>query len=135
MVRLQLDESTDASSAAQLMSFVRYVTEKNVKEELLFCSELETTTKAKDVMAKVENFFHKENISWASLCGVCTDGAPAMLGAKSGFQTLVKNKARNVVITHCFIHREELASKTLPDGLKCTFDVSLKASIISKTAH
>ena len=124
---LQLDESTDVSSAAQLMSFVRYVTKKNVKEELLFCSELETTTKAKDVMAKVEDFFHKENISWASLCGVCTDGAPAMLGAKSGFQTLVKNKAPNVVTTHCFIHHEALALKTLPDGLNCAFNVVVKS--------
>ena len=107
------------------MAFVRYVTEKNVKEELLFCSELETTTK--DVMAKVEDFFDKEKISWASLCGVCTDGAPAMLGAKSGFQTLVKDKAPNLVTTHCFIHREALASKTLPDGLKCAFEVVVKS--------
>ena len=114
---LQLDESTDASSAAQLMAFVRHVTEKNVKEELLFCSELKTTTKAKDVTAKVEHFFDKENISWASLCGVCTDGAPTMLGAKSGFQTLLKNKAPNLVTTRCFVRREELASKTLPDDL------------------
>ena len=97
-------------------------------EELPFCSELKTTTKAKDVMAKVENFFDKENISWASLCGVCTDGAPTMSGAKSGFQTFVKNKASNLVTTHCFIHREALASKTLPDAHKCVFDVrSLKA--------
>ena len=114
---LQLDESTDASSAPQLIAFVRYVTEKDVKEELHFCSELKTTTKAKDVMTKVKNFFDKENISWASLCGVCTDGAPTMFGARSGFQTLVKNKARNLVTTHCFIHREALASKTLPDAL------------------
>ena len=55
---LQLDEPTDVSSAAQLMSFVRYETQKNVKEELLFCSELETTTKTIDVMAKIEDFFH-----------------------------------------------------------------------------
>ena len=107
---LQLDESTDVSSASQLMTFARYVTEKNVKEELLFCSELKTTTKAKDVMTKVENLFDKENISWASLCGVCTDGAPTMLGAKSGFQTLIKNKAPNLVTTHCFIHREALTT-------------------------
>ena len=88
-------------------------------------------------MAKVEDFFHKENISWASLCGVCTDGAPAMLGAKSGFQTLVKNKAPNVVTTHCFIHREALASKTFIYlmVLNALLMWSLKASIISKTAH
>ena len=95
---LQLDEITDVSSAAQLMIFVRYVTEKNVNEELLFCSELKTTL-AKDVMTKVEHFFGRENVSWASLCGVCTDGAPAMLGARSGFQTLVKNKVPNLVTT------------------------------------
>ena len=78
-------------------------------------------------MAKVEHFFDKENISWASLCGVCTDGAPAMLEAKSGFQTLVKNKAPNLVTTHCFIHREALASKTLRDNLKCAFDEVVKS--------
>ena len=127
LLALQLDESTDVSSAPQLMAFVRYVTEKNVKEELLFCSELKTTTKAKDVMAKVENFFDKKNISWASLSGVCTDGAQTMLGAESGFQTFVKNKAPNLVTTHCFIHREALASKTLPDALKCVFDVVIKS--------
>ena len=50
-----------------------------------------------------------------------------MLGAKSGFQTLVKNKAPNLVTTHCFIHREALASKTSPDALKCVFDVVIKS--------
>ena len=120
---LLLDESTDVSSAVQLMAFVRYVIEKNVKKELLFYNELKTTTKAKDVMAKVEHFFDKENRSWANLCGVCIDDAPGMFGAKSGFQTLVKNKAPNLVTPHWFIHRGALASKTLPDDLKCAFDV------------
>ena len=78
-------------------------------------------------MAKVENFFDKENISWASLCDVCTDGAPTMLGAKSGFQTLVKNKAPNVVTTHCFIHREALASKPYHMLLNAFLMWSLKA--------
>ena len=78
-------------------------------------------------MAKVENFFDKGNINWASLCGVCTDGTPALLEAKSGFQTLVKNKAPNLVTTHCFIHWEALASKTLPDAFKCVFDVIIES--------
>ena len=29
--------------------------------------------------------------------------------------------------THCFIHQEALASKTLPDALKCVFDVVIKS--------
>ena len=74
------------------MVIARCVLEKNMKEKLFFCSELKTPTEAKNVMAKVEHFFDKENINWANLCGVCTDGAPAMLGSKSGFQTFIKNK-------------------------------------------
>ena len=46
-----------------------------------------------------------------------------MLGAESGFQMLVKNKVPYLVTTHCFIHWEALASKMLPDDLKCAFDV------------
>ena len=117
------------------MVFARYILEKNTKEELIFCSELKTITKVKDVMAKVEHFFDKENISWANLCGVCTDGVPAMSGSKSRFQTLVKNKVPNLVTIHCFIHRKALASKTLPNGLKCVFDVVVKSvNCIKSTA-
>ena len=44
---------------------------------------------------------------------VCRDKASSMLGSKSGFATLVKKKP-DVITTHCLIHREALASKTLP---------------------
>ena len=67
---LQLDESTDVSSAVQLMAFVRYVKEKNVKKELLFCSELKTTTKAKDVMQRLGIFWIKRT-EVGQVCVVC----------------------------------------------------------------
>jgi len=35
-------------------------------------------------------------------------------------------KTPNVVATDCFIHREALALKTAPDGLKCAFDLVIK---------
>ena len=63
-------------------------------------------------MEKVDHFFNENRIAWKNLCGVCTDGAPAMLGSKSRFQALVQKKTPNVLFTHCFIHREALASKT-----------------------
>src|SRR6218665_282241 len=47
---------------------------------------------------------------------VCTDGAPAMLGCRSGFQTLVKQKSPNIV--GCTIHRQALMVKTMPDEFK-----------------
>lgn len=63
----------------------------------------------------INNFFKVNGLDWVNLVGVTTDGAPAMLGSRSGFQALVKQRAPLVTGVHCFIHREALASKTLPD--------------------
>ena len=111
---IQIDESVDVASVSQLMAFVRYAVSISVKEELLFCSALDTNTKASDVIEKVDHFFNENGIAWKNLCGVCTDGAPAMLGSKSGFRALVQKKTPNVLFTYCFIYWEALASKTLP---------------------
>ena len=114
MFSLQLDESTDVASCSQLLVFVRYVHTEDVKEEFLYCKVLDSTTTAQDVMDSISTFFETEGLQWEKLCGVCTDGAPAMLGAKSGFQTKVKLKSPQVRGVHCMIHRYALACKTLP---------------------
>ncbi|XP_068204589.1 protein FAM200C-like [Palaemon carinicauda] len=46
---LQFYESTDVSSCSQLLVFVRYINSGDIKDEFLFCSAFETTTKADDV--------------------------------------------------------------------------------------
>ena len=74
------------------MVFVRYLEGNNIQDDLLFCRPLATTTKAGDVMELISAFFEKEGLKWDKLVGVCTDGAPAMLGSRSGFVTLVKQK-------------------------------------------
>ncbi|XP_055549359.1 zinc finger BED domain-containing protein 5-like [Wyeomyia smithii] len=117
LLSIQLDESTDVSSCAQLLVFVRYVFDNVIKEEFLFCSPLETTTKGSDILAKVTSFFDSNGISWDTVCGSCTDGAPAMLGNKSGFQASVKKLNSKIKVTHCMIHRQAPASKTLPNSL------------------
>ena len=104
MFSIQLDESTDVASCSQLLVFVRYVHMEDVKEEFLLCNALETTAKAQDVMDTISKFFETEGLQWEKLCGVCTDGAPAMLGSKSGFQMKVKEKSQ-VKGVHCMIHR------------------------------
>ena len=108
------------------MVFVRYAVTTSVKKELLFCSALDTNTKASDVMEKVDHFFNENGIAWKNLCGVCTDGAPATLRSKSGFRALVQRKTSNILFTHCFIHRETLTSKTLPCGLQDVLNVTIK---------
>ena len=63
-----------------------------INEEFLFCQPLETTSKAVDVFQMLIDFFDKTELSWSKLVGVCTDGAPAMIGANSGLISLVKQK-------------------------------------------
>ena len=49
--------------------------------------------------------------------GVCSDGAAAMIGEKSGVITRIKQLAPECASTHCFIHRESLATKKLSTKL------------------
>ena len=125
MFSIQLDETTDVASCSQLLVFCRYFTESDMKDNMLFCSALESTTKAVDVIQTLAKFFDQE-LKWENLCGVCTDGAPAMLGARSGLQTLVRNRSPDAVSMHCMIHRQALASKTLPESLQDSLNIAIK---------
>uniref|UniRef100_UPI00358ECE95 protein FAM200C-like n=1 Tax=Myxine glutinosa TaxID=7769 RepID=UPI00358ECE95 len=114
---LQLDESTDVASCSQLLVFARYLVGFAVKEEFLFCSPLKTTTKSVDIMNVVNHFMEENGIEWTKLGSLCTDGAPAIMGKRSGFVALVKDKCPDVIVTHCVLHRHALATKPLPKEL------------------
>uniref|UniRef100_A0A0L8GAF4 HAT C-terminal dimerisation domain-containing protein n=1 Tax=Octopus bimaculoides TaxID=37653 RepID=A0A0L8GAF4_OCTBM len=61
--------------------------------------------------------------------GLCTDGAPAMLGLQSGFITSVKEKKNpSVVGTHCILHHEALASRTLPTEMRNVLNMAIKVA-------
>ena len=81
---LQLDEATYVSNLSQLLAYIRYVADDRNNEELLFYQPLETTSKAADVFQVLIHFFEKTELSWSKPVGVCTNGAPAMIGANSG---------------------------------------------------
>ena len=66
---IQLDESTDIASCSQLMVFVEYVHLNSFTEEFLFCSCLDTTTKAVDIFEEVFSFFESENLLWKTYVG------------------------------------------------------------------
>ncbi|CAG5015817.1 unnamed protein product [Parnassius apollo] len=127
--------STDVAQCCQLLVFVRYIQNETIKDELLFSTELTTTSKAIDIMTAISEFFDKHELSWKKLIGVCTDGAPAMLGSRSGFVQLVKEKNPNVITIHCFIHRQALAAKTLPNELYDVLKLCIKiVNYIKKSA-
>ena len=71
-------------------------------------------------MAVVSTFFEGMNLNRKKLAEVCSDRAPAMLGSRFGFISLIKHKNSNVLGTHCFFYREALTSTTMPCSL-CAF--------------
>ena len=87
---MQLDETTDVSNCAQVLVFVRDATKDSIRSELQLSNEMRTTTKGEDVFEFVDNFFKENGLQWSKLVGCTTEGAPAMLGKKSGFQAHVK---------------------------------------------
>ncbi|CAH0546966.1 unnamed protein product [Brassicogethes aeneus] len=123
---IQCEESTDIAQCCQLMVYVRFIYDGAITEEILFSQEMKTTSKAADVMNAISEFFEKYNILWEKLVGVCTDGAPSMLGSRSGFVTLLKNKNPNITGIHCVIHRQALAAKTLSNSFNEALNIAIK---------
>ncbi|XP_029657427.1 SCAN domain-containing protein 3-like [Octopus sinensis] len=63
----------------------------------------------------------QNNIEWINCVGLCTDGAQSMSGNKSGLQALVKNRAPEIIWTHCMLHRSALVSKNMSPELNDIF--------------
>ena len=108
------------------MVYARYVCNNAFKEKFLFCSALETTKKAADILNKVTTFFTVEGLQWKNLAGCCIDDMPAMSGCNSDFQASVKRQAPKSKSVHCMLHRQALAFKTLPDSLQKVLDQIIK---------
>ena len=53
---------------------------------------------------------------------MCTDGAPSMVGKYNVFLAKVREKNPDMIATHCFLHREVLVAKTVPENLKNVLD-------------
>ena len=41
------------------------------------------------------------NLTWKFCVGICTDGAPYMVGCNKGFASLTKKEIQNIVLTYC----------------------------------
>ena len=51
---------------------------------------------------------------------MCTDGAPQ----NESFLAKVREKNPDMIANHCFLHREVLVAKTVPDNLKKVLNTS-----------
>ena len=75
---VQLDESTDIASAAQLIALVCYPWEGAILEDFLFCKEVPGRAMGEDIFRLLDEFIHEAGMSWRKCVAVCTDGAAAM---------------------------------------------------------
>ena len=97
---------------AQLMAYVRYESDMDLEEEFLFCTPLTTMATGADIFSVVDNF-QQEGIKWENCVTLCTDGAPAMLGARHWFTARVRQTNSSVQVVHCLLHRENLVAQRL----------------------
>ena len=97
-----------------------------MQEEFLFCKRLPECTTSAEIFEVIDAFFRENDISWAKCVALCTDGARAMAGLKSGLIVLVRHAAREVIWTHCMLHRESLVAKDMSTELSDVMDLVMK---------
>lgn len=110
---LQLDESTDIAGESQLLVYVRFIHEREICEDFLFCKPLPTRSTGEQVFAMLNDFINSSGLQWTQCLAVCTDGAASMTGRHTGLVARIRAVAPHIMSTHCMIHREALASKHL----------------------
>ena len=110
-------ESTDISSKAQLLAFIRFITDEKYVREYLFCKDLQTTTKDENVFNVMNKNILLFTLQRKNCVSVCINGCPVMQGSGKGFVTFVFQENLNVLVVHCMIHREALAFRSLPKDL------------------
>ena len=84
------------------------------------------TTRSTDVIETIFTFFNTEGLEWNEVCGICTDGAPAMLESKSGFQAKIKEISPQTKGFPCIMHRYALSCDTLSSSLKEVLNLMTK---------
>ena len=119
---LQVDESTDISGHAQLLANVRFIDGDAIREIFLFCKRLPLNTTEKNFFCVTSDYFEKKGPEWKNCISICTDGAAAMVGRYKGFVSRIGEKQRDIIVTHCFLHRETVVVKTLPADLASTLN-------------
>ena len=129
LAKISLSDSTIKTGIDELANDIKFQVLQKIQESPFLQSNV---MKAEDVFKFVASYFDGKGIQWEKLVGICTDGAPTMLGSQSGFVTKIKQKSPNAVGTHYVIHREALASKTLSASMRINLQLQLDLSILSK---
>ena len=111
----------DIKKTVQLAIFFRGVTlHFQIDENLLSLESMHETTSGEDLLQKLLQALDKFNLPIDKLCGVVTDGAPALVGRHKDVVSLLKKEmdARRIrpdrlVSFHCIVHQQSLCAKSV----------------------
>ncbi|KAK4875453.1 hypothetical protein RN001_011875 [Aquatica leii] len=96
-------------------SYIQFgFTELANKPQCVVCSEVlsaESESLYKVFVQATEPF----EFDWKKCVSICSDGAMALTGKKSGLIARLKSFIPNASWAHCFLHRQALAAKKMPD--------------------
>nr|XP_045364688.1 protein FAM200B [Camelus bactrianus] len=116
---VQLDESTDIGSCTTLLVYVRYVWEDDFMEDFLCCLNLTSHLSGLDIFTELEKcIVGQYKLNWRNCKGITSDGTANVTGKQSRvIKKLLEVTNNSTVWNHCFIHREALASREIPQNL------------------
>ena len=86
---MQIDESTLRNSESFLLCYVRFISNGEMKIDLLF-SKLFLNCEGLTVYEEIKNYFELKSIPLENLVAIATDGAPSMIGKSSGVVSRLK---------------------------------------------
>ncbi|XP_071398745.1 general transcription factor II-I repeat domain-containing protein 2A-like, partial [Centroberyx affinis] len=116
---LALDESCDVRDTAQLLIFVRGITDFKITEELAAMRSMKGTTTGSDLFTEVNACMDTLGLKWDRLAGVTTDGCPNLTGKNVGLLKRMQDKVTEIdadqklVFLHCIIHQHVLCKSVL----------------------
>lgn len=117
---LALDESSDTKDTAQLLIFIRGITDScKITQEFLAIESLRRKTRREDLLDSVLQVIDRHKLPWSTLANVTTDGSPNLTGKNirllRRIQKRVKegNLEQEVIFLHCIIHQEALCKSIL----------------------
>lgn len=123
---IQLDETTMDNNVL-LMAYVRYMSERDVAEDVLFAKYLSTDTRGETIFRALSQYLLENSIPIANILACATDGAPAMVGRYRGFATLLKERVPQVLTVHCMLHRHNLVAKNISPSLHQSLNIAVRA--------
>ena len=114
---IAIDETTDMKDTCQLAVFLRGVTPTfDIVEEFIQLLPMKDTSTGADILKSIIKWISEMNLDLSKLIGVTTDGAPAMIGEKKGFVSLLQEHIgtdHKLIKLHCIIHQDALCAKSL----------------------